>query len=96
MTDLPHDPGFDPIRKSHREADSFNVAWWKNGEKLTWVQRIGFAVISLSFFSAGLIFGVNAMNYARDWNLLGAAGWSVPALLFIVPGILGLRSVLRF
>lgn len=90
------DPSLDPIRKGHREADSFNVAWWKNGERLTWLQRIGFAVISLAFFSFGLFFAALVINDVRDGELLGAIGWSVPTFLSLVPGVAGLRNVLRF
>jgi hypothetical protein len=47
-------PDYDPIRKSWRENQTFNVAWMKNGERLTWVQRVGFAIVSLCFFAFGL------------------------------------------
>ena len=89
-------PDHDPIRRSRQEADPFNVAWMKNGEKLSWLQRIGFAVFSLFFFSAGLLFGSFAVSDIRNGEFLGAIGWSVPTLIFLVPGIFGLRNVLRF
>jgi len=93
MTDS---PDYDPIRRSRQEADRFNVAWLKNGEELSWLQRIGFAVFSLFFFSAGLFFGTLAVTDIHDGEFVGAIGWSVPTLIFLVPGILGLRNVLRF
>jgi len=68
----------------------------KNGEKLSWLQRIGFAVFSLIFFSAGLVFGTLAVTDIHDREFVGAIGWSVPTLIFLVPGILGRRNILRF
>jgi hypothetical protein len=96
MSRMPHEPDFDPIRKSSREANGFNSAWMKNGERLTWLQRIGFTVISFFFFTFGIYFGTLAASYIRDWRVLGAIGWSIPALIFVVPGILGLMNVCRF
>jgi hypothetical protein len=89
-------PDYDPIRRSRQEAGPFNVAWMKSGEKLSWLQRFGFAVISFFFFSAGLLFGSFAFNDIRHGEFLGAIGWSVPTLIFLFPGIFGLRNVLRF
>ena len=68
----------------------------KNGEKMTWVHRIGFAVFSLFFFASGLYFGALAVGDIRDGEVLGTLGWIVPTLVFLVPGCLGLRNVLRF
>jgi hypothetical protein len=86
MAGVTDSPDYDPIRRSRQEADRFNVAWMKNGEKLSWVQRIGFAVISFVFFSAGLLFGTLAVNDIRNGEFLGAIGWSVPTLIFLVLG----------
>jgi hypothetical protein len=91
-----HERDLDPIRKSSRETNSFNIAWMKNGEKLTWLQRIGFAVFSFVFFASGVLFGTFAASSVRDENVLGAIGWSIPTLIFIIPGIMGLRNTLRF
>jgi hypothetical protein len=96
MSRMPHESDFDPIRKSAREAHRFNSAWLRNGERLTWLQRIGFAVISLFFFMAGIYFGTLAASDIGSGEVLGACGWSAPALIFIVPGILGLKNVCRF
>jgi hypothetical protein len=93
---------FDPVRKVSREARSFNLTWLKNGERLTWVQRIGFGIFSLSFLYFGLYAAVELMadilhndfTIARTlWDLTLAALF---ALIFLLPGILGLRNVLRF
>jgi hypothetical protein len=48
-------PDFDPIRKSMREGQTFNLAWMKSGEKMTWMQRIGFAIISFPAFRRGFL-----------------------------------------
>ena len=93
---MEHPPDLDPIRKSHREASSFNEAWWKHGERLSWFQRIGYAVFSLAFLAFGLFFLSITASNLRDWDLLGAAGWSIPTFLTLVPGAIGLRNVLRF
>jgi hypothetical protein len=93
---MTYEPDLDPIRKSSREADRFNTAWMKNGEKLTWLQRIGFAVFSFLLVTFGVLFGSIAASGIRSGNVLGAVGWSIPTLIFIVPGIMGLRNVLRF
>lgn len=89
-------PDLDPIRKSRREAALFNETWLKHGEKTTWIQRIGFAVFSLCMFGFRLFFLAIVLSDFHEMNLLGALGWGVPMLLFLVPGALGVRNVLRF
>jgi hypothetical protein len=96
MADMTDSPDYDPVARSRREADSFNVAWMKHGEELTWIQRTGFAVFSFFFFSSGALFGTFAINDLLSGELLGAIGWLVPTLIFMIPGSLGLRNVLRF
>lgn len=96
MADVPHSSDHNPITKSRYEPDRFNVAWLKNGEKLSLFQRIGFGMFSLFFFLAGVFFGALAFNAIRKSDVLGACGWSIPALIYIIPGSLGLRNVLRF
>jgi hypothetical protein len=96
MAGVTDSPDCDPIRRSRQGADRFNVAWLKNGEKLSWLQRIGFAVVSLVFFSGGLFFGTLAVTDLHDGEFIGTIGWIVPTLIFLIPGVLGLRNVLRF
>jgi hypothetical protein len=91
---MSHD--FNPITRSKYEADRFNVAWLKNGEELNWLKRIGFALFSLFFLLAGVCFGALAINSIRHGEVLGACGWSIPTLIYGVPGALGIRNVLRF
>ena len=62
MSRKPHESDFDPIRKSAREAHRFNDAWLKNGERLTWLQRISFAVGSLFFFMAGIYISARSLR----------------------------------
>jgi hypothetical protein len=92
----------DPIRRSRREAFSFNVAWLKHGERLTLAQRIGFTILSLFFVLAGVyaLTLIAADMVANGLVLLGNL-WdlclaTIFALIFLIPGILGLRNVLRF
>jgi len=68
----------------------------KHGENLTLMQRIGFTVFSLVLFSFGVLFLGLAASDIRNAEYLGAIGWSLPTLCFLVPGIWGLRNVLRF
>jgi hypothetical protein len=95
------DPDFDPLRKSWRESRSFNVAWMKHGETMTWTQRIGFAVFSFSLFSFGLLAETPSFNaiYTEDslsLDSLGAICGVIAGLIFLIPGLLGLRNALRF
>ncbi len=87
---------YDPLRKSRLEASSFNLAWLKDGQRMTWTQRLGFSVFSFVFLSAGFLFGTYAVSGLLQGEPLGAAGWLVPTIIFVVPGALGLRNVLRF
>jgi hypothetical protein len=98
---MSHVPDYDPIRKSWRESRTFNIAWMKSGENMTWTQRIGFAVFSFILFSSGLLVETLAINSIRNGELLSldtlAALCGVLAgIFFLVTGLLGLRNVLRF
>jgi hypothetical protein len=94
-------PDYDPIRKSWREAGSFNIAWLRGGEKLTWTQRIGFAILSFLVFSSGLLVETLAINSLINGDLLSLGtlaiiGGIVIGLVTLALGLLGLRNVLRF
>jgi hypothetical protein len=94
-------PDYDPIRKGWREAGSFNVAWLRNGEKLNWTQRIGFAIISFITFSSGLLVEILAINSLLNGELLSVGTFIVvcgilAGLFIVILGLLGLRNVLRF
>jgi hypothetical protein len=96
-----HDPDYDPIRKSWRESRAFNVAWMKGGESMTWTQRIGFAVFSFVLFSSGLLVETLSINSIRNGGFFsldtfGAFCGVLAGVIFLVPGLLGLRNVLRF
>lgn len=95
----PHD--YDPIQKSWRESKLIDRAWLKDGEKLTWIQRIGFAIVSLISFSVGLLMATGGIAPLRDGDLfsldsVGAVILVVGGICFLTLGILGLRNVLRF
>lgn len=92
---------YDPIRKSWREGKIVDRAWLKNGEKLTWIQRVGFAILSLCIFSAGLFLITSAVAFLRDADLfsldsIGAVAGVVGGICVLTLGVLGLRNVLRF
>jgi hypothetical protein len=96
-----HAPDYDPIRKSWRESKIIDRAWLKDGEKLTWMQRIGFAILSLCIFSGGLVVATSAVGFLRDGDLfslesLCAIGGVVVGICFLILGTLGLKNVLRF
>jgi hypothetical protein len=95
------DSGHDPILKSFREGRSFTSAWLKHGERMTWNQRIGFAIISFLNLSAGVFIGTKAlaMMFAGDLfsaNTLMRLVGMIVGLFFVVLGVPGLRNVLRF
>lgn len=89
-------PGSDPLEKIRGESSPFNAAWFRHGEKLTLTQRIGFTVFSLAFFGVGSLIATWVVHDLLNGELLGAVGWLLPAIVFLVPGILGLRNVIRF
>ena len=94
-------PDYDPIRKSWRESQTFNAAWLKNGERLTWIHRIGLAIVSLCSFTCGLLFATPAIGYLRNGDLfslesMAAAIEAVAGVFLLIMGILGFRNVLRF
>jgi hypothetical protein len=94
-------PNYDPIRKSIRESPNIWAVWLRNGESMTWIQRIGFAVVSLGYFSFGLFIATLAIGSFRDGDLLslgsvGAVVGVVAGVCLLIVGILGLRNVLRF
>jgi hypothetical protein len=91
----------DPIQRSWLEAPSFNTAWVKHGERLTWVQRIGFAIFSLTIFGSGLFVESQALASLIHGDLFSlgevmAFVGALAGLLFVIPGALGIRNVLRF
>jgi hypothetical protein len=94
-------PDYDPIRKNWREGKLIDRAWLKDGERLTWTQRIGFAMLSLCIFSGGLLIATSAIGFLRDVDLfslnsVGAVFGVVAGVCLLILGILGLKNVLRF
>jgi len=92
----------DPIAKSWREADNFNAAWLRNGERLTWIQRTGFSVVSLITFGSGILLLTFALNSLINgtlqslFDLVETILGVLVSLSITVLGVLGLRNVLRF
>jgi hypothetical protein len=91
----------EPIHESRHGKPSIYSLWFKNGQDLTWTQRTGFAMFSLALFASGLLFDTLAINSIRNEYLmsidtLGAVCAIVAGLCFLIFGLLGLRSVLRF
>jgi len=92
----------DPIRRSSRESSSFNRAWLREGSQLTWLQRVGFAVFSLLFFGVGLyadatlIGSLLRTTFVSVESALDICLVALATIVFLIPGAIGLRNVLRF
>jgi hypothetical protein len=92
----------DPIRRSHREAPAFNRAWLRDGSQLTWLQRVGFAVFSLFFLGVGLYADATLIGSLLHGPLVSVESAldicliSLASVVFLIPGAVGLRNVLRF
>jgi len=91
----------DPIRHSQTDAPTFNQAWLKSGESLSCLQRVGFTALSFAMFSCGLFFAVTAMSSLLHeeevlYVVAEICGILAASAFFVIPGILGLRNVLRF
>jgi hypothetical protein len=91
----------DHLQRSRGEARGFNIAWLKRGEELSWVQRVGFAILSLAYLAVGaLLVGMAVASLVHEDEFLYVAlescGVVLGTLVFLVPGVLGLRNVLRF
>lgn len=85
----------DPMVLTRDQAPTFNNAWMKNGESMPLVQRIGFMIFSLLCCQCGAFLISGAIENFREDNLIYLF-FVAASLVMIVPGILGLRNVLRF
>ena len=88
--------GYDPVQASWSQSGIFNRAWLKNGERLTPLQRSGYAVLSLLFVAFGLYFLRFCVNCLEDGDWIFMLIFGGITLLFLLPGIKGLQNVLRF
>jgi hypothetical protein len=84
-----------------RDDDRFLEVWFKRGEQMKLIQRIGFGAISLFLFSFGLFLEILALDSLRTEKSISAATLGylfaiLAGLFFLIPGVLGLRNVLRF
>lgn len=85
----------DPLKLAREDAPAFNRAWLKSGESMRLIQRIGFTLISLLSFLAGLYMLQDAVLRFRSGDVVFVfSGLFSAALLFF--GYLGLKNVLRF
>jgi hypothetical protein len=85
----------DPLTKASAQSRDFSSAWLRNGDKLNWIQRIGYAIVSFLFLSMGLYLLNDAIVGFREASptywLSGLA-----SIFLIIFGVLGLVNVLRF
>jgi hypothetical protein len=88
--------GRDPIGASWIQTGSVDRALLKDGERLTLLQRMGCAIISLLFVGFGLV----CLRFCADefeagiWIFVLIFGCA--AFFFLTFGTMGLRNVLRF
>jgi len=85
----------DPLEAVRKEAPVFNKAWMKNGESMPLIQRIGFTVFSLLSCLCGAWMTSGAIQSFREDDPYGLF-FAAASVVFVVPGALGLRNVLRF
>lgn len=88
--------GYDPVQAGWSQSGKFNRAWLKDGERLTSMQRSGYAMLSLLFVAFGLYLLRDFVLLFRsgDWTSVLIFGGATFFFLFV--GIKGLRNVLRF
>jgi hypothetical protein len=87
--------GHDPLRTIREEAPTFNLAWLKDGESMPLVQRVGFTIFSLMFCLAGVWLINGSVIEFREHDVIGVFS-VIGSVIFLIPGILGLRNVLKF
>ena len=84
------------MRKRMALRTSFDFALLKGGAKFTLAQRVGALIVTLVFTSLGLFCFLAAVKNFSEFNL----GWGFFMLFFcfpfLIPGLAGLRNVLRF
>jgi hypothetical protein len=85
----------DPLRSARSHSDEFNRTWLTSERPLTGLQRIGFAVLSLGFVSAGLWCAEGSLEAIQDSDLVWTLLWTIGAAGFIFLGVLGLVRVFR-
>jgi hypothetical protein len=93
---IPRHRGHDPLEYTRRESLSFNRMWLKNGERLTPVQRTGFAIFSLMFCAGGVFLADGSLMSIDDGANFFAFFMGIGSIFFLVFGLLRLRNILRF
>lgn len=88
---LPEHKRYDPLQASSEQASAFNRAWFKHGESLTPVQRVGFAICSLMFILIGFFLGLGCWEDFQSKDVT-AVLWAVGTLFFLGIGFRGLRN----
>jgi hypothetical protein len=87
--------GPDPIQALWTQSSSFHMAWLKNGESLSTLQRSGYTIFSLLFLAIGLYLSRPAVMFAREMDFMVVI-FAPASLGFLTFGVLGLRNALRF
>jgi hypothetical protein len=89
------DTSYDPLANVRNEVPTFNKAWFKNGESMPLVQRVGFTIFSLMSCLVGAWLINGSVIEFREHDVIGVF-FVIGSVIFLIPGILGLRNVLRF
>jgi hypothetical protein len=86
--------GYDPILAAWTNSPSIIKAFLKNGESLTFIQRAGVILISLTIAGTGLDLGFDAIEAIRAGS--SSVLFSVlPSVFLLVLGMLGFRNAIR-
>jgi hypothetical protein len=86
----------DPLVNAQFQSNAVNIAWFKDGERLNFLQRFGFIFISLAFIACGGVLLTWWWNSLREGDTFWAVAWIVSGLLMIILGCAGGRNALRF
>ena len=86
----------DPLREASVASPAFTKSWLTNGELLTRVQRVGYAVLSFGYVGAGLFTLGPSIDGFKEGDVFMPLGFGVAAAFFLYFGLRGLRNVLRF
>jgi hypothetical protein len=97
---------YDSLLNATAESRLFNHYQLKDGASLTLIQRVGYAVLGLVFFGAGLLFLTLEIGSIREYflengfeisvDLLGSTLFAIVAACVFMLGCLVLKNVLTF
>ncbi|MDW5265016.1 MULTISPECIES: hypothetical protein [Acidobacteriaceae] len=87
---------YDPLRKVSIDSPTLAKSWLANGQFLTPVQRLGYAIFSFAYIGAGLFTLGASIEDFKEKDVFFSLGFGVATAFFFYFGLRGLRNVLRF